>query len=256
MRLRGKTAVVTGAGSGIGRSIALRFAKEGARVVANDVAPTGEETVAAIVARGGDARFVRADLRSEAEARAVVEEAVDAYGALHVLVNNAGVTGHTNVLTATEDDWERVMNTNLKGAWHCCKHAIPHMANAGGGSIVNVSSTHVYRTQQRHFPYHAAKGGLHAMTLGLCVEFGGQGIRANNLCPGFILTPLAEAHLQLFEDREAKERTMLASHPLGRFGMPEDVANAALFLASDEARFVSGASLVVDGGRMAFQKAE
>jgi len=256
MRLKGKTAIVTGAGSGIGRAIALRFAEEGARLVVNDIAAEGETTASDIRTRGGEAVFVQADLRVEDDARRLANAAVEAFGALHILVNNAGVTGATNVLTATEDEWERVMNTNLKGAWHCCKHAIPHMAACGGGSIVNISSTHAFRTQRNHFPYHAAKGGMQAMTLGICVDFGELGIRANNVCPGFIVTPMAEAHLRMFPNREAKEKAMLASHPLGRFGTPEDVANAALFLASDEARFISGTSLVVDGGRMAFQKAD
>lgn len=256
MRLLGKTAIVTGAGSGIGQAIALRFASEGARVVVNDVAPSGAATADAIRSRGGEAVFVQADVRFEREARRVADAAAETFGGLHALVNNAGVTGRTNVSTATEEEWARVMDTNLKGAWFCCKHAIPHMAESGGGSIVNISSTHVFRTQRNHFPYHAAKGGMMAMTLGICVDFGELGIRANNVCPGFIATPMAEAHLAMFPEREAKERAMLASHPLGRFGTPEDVAAAALFLASDEAGFVSGASLVVDGGRSAFQKAD
>jgi 3-oxoacyl-[acyl-carrier protein] reductase len=256
MRLQGKVAVVTGSGSGIGRAIAVRFASEGARVFVSDIAASGDDTVSEIRSAGGEAHFVRADLRSEAEVRKVMTAANESYGGLHILVNSAGVNGNTNVVTATDEEWERIMSANLKIAWYCCKHAIPLMAEQGGGSIVNISSTHVYRTQKHHFPYHAAKGGMQAMTLGICVDFGGQGIRANNLCPGFIVTPLAEAHLQLFPDREAKEKAMLATHPVGRFGTPEDVAHAALFLASDEAQFISGTSLVIDGGRMAFQKAE
>jgi len=149
-----------------------------------------------------------------------------------------------------------VMNINLKGAWYCCKHAIPLMIEGGGGSIVNISSTHVMRTQKNHFPYQSAKSGLHAMAMGICVDFGQYGIRANNVCPGFIWTPMAEAHMQMFPNREEKERIMLAAHPLGRFGTPDDVAAAALFLASDEAGYISGASLVVDGGRSAWQKAD
>jgi len=256
MRLLHKTALVTGSGSGIGKAIAQRFAAEGATVVVNDMADSGQRTVEEIVSAGGKAVCHQADLRSEEQVRLMMEAIASDCGSLDILVNNAGVTGSTNTATATSEDWDRVMNTNLKGAWHCCKYAIPLMAAGGGGSIVNISSTHVFRTQQNHFPYHAAKSGLHTMTLGICIDFGHQGIRANNVCPGFIWTPMAEKHMQMFPNRADKERVMLAAHPLGRFGTPEDVAATALFLASDEAAFISGASIVVDGGRAAWQKSE
>lgn len=256
IRLEGRTAIVTGAGSGIGRAIALRFAEAGARVIVNDRQESGAQTARAIAEAGGQARFVQADLREEGQVRELVEAAEREWGGLHVLVNNAGVRGSANVVTATDDDWQTIMDTNLKGAWYACKHAIPAMMRAGGGSIVNISSTHVMRTQPDHFPYHAAKGGMQSMTLGIAVDYGPHGIRANNLCPGFILTPMAEQFFRTFPDPAGKEAAMLSAHPVGRFGTPDDVAHAALFLASDEAGFISGASIVVDGGRSAYQKSD
>src|SRR5690606_34111039 len=135
-----------------------------------------------------------------------------------VLVNNAGVHGQANVLTADEETWRSIVELNLKSAWLCCKHAIPVMREGGGGSIVNIASTHAFRTQPNHFPYQVSKAGLIAMTLGICVDFGRDGIRANTLCPGFIMTPMAEAHLRRFPNREEKEAYMLASQPIPRFG--------------------------------------
>ena len=255
-RLSGKTVVVTGAGSGIGRAIALHCAKEGASVVVGDVAETGEATASAIRDTGGRAWSVQGDLREEAAAHTLMQFAQEQGGGLHGLVCNAGVTGTTNVVTATDEDWERIMSINLKGAWYCAKHAIPYMTEAGGGSVVNISSTHATRTQFNHFPYQAAKGGMQAMTLGICVDYGGQGIRVNNLVPGFVMTPLARRFLDGYDDPAAKEQRMLKAHPLGRLGTPEDIAAAAIFLLSDDASFISGTSLVVDGGRSAYQQSD
>ena len=255
-RLAGRVVVVSGAASGIGRAIALRCGGEGAMVVAADLSAEGQATVETIVAAGGRALFVQGDLREERAAAELMQTAAQRGGGLHGLVCNAGVTGTTNVVTATDEDWERIMSINLKGAWYCAKHAIPHMAAAGGGSIVNISSTHAMRTQFNHFPYQAAKGGMQSMTLGICVDYGRQGIRANNLVPGFVMTPLARRFLDGYPDPAAKERRMLEAHPLGRLGTPEDIAAAAVFLLSDEAAFVSGASLVVDGGRSAYQQSD
>lgn len=255
-RLAGKVAVVTGAASGIGRGIALRFAAEGAAVVVSDIADNGREVEAEIAASGGTAWFCRGDLRRKADAAALMRAAGERFGALHILVNNAGVSGGKSVVAADDEDWERIMDLNLRGAWYCCKYAIPRMIAAGGGSIVNIASTHAFRTQYDHFPYHSSKAGMIAMAAGICVDFGAKGVRANSICPGFIETPLAEAHLRQFPDRERKVAAMLASHPLGRFGTPDDVAAAAVFLASDEASYISGTTLIVDGGRSAFQKAD
>lgn len=255
-KLEGKTAVVTGGASGIGEAIAVRFAREGANVALCDVADSGEDVVQGIVRSGGAAIFVKADLRREREAEALMRATDERFGGLHILVNNAGVSGGKSVVAAEEQDWERIMAINLKGSWYCSKYAIPLMIASGGGSVVNIASTHAYRTQANHFPYHSSKAGMIAMAYGICVDFGARNIRANSICPGFIETPLAEAHMRQFPNREEKTRAMLAAHPLGRFGKPEDVAAAAVFLASDDAAFISGTTLVVDGGRSALQKAE
>ncbi|MBD0378624.1 SDR family NAD(P)-dependent oxidoreductase [Paenibacillus sedimenti] len=253
MRLDRKVAVITGAASGIGEAIAKRFAEEGASVMVNDISEEGERVVEEIGKAGGKAAFVRADIRIETNVIALMEAAKRHFGGLHILVNNAGVSCHTNVVTADDEVWEHVMNLNLKSAWYCCKHAIPIMMEHGGGSIINIGSTHVFRTQKGHFPYHSSKAGMLAMAQGICVDFSGRGIRANTISPGYIETPLAEKYLQSYPNREQKLGAMLATHPVGRFGKPSDVANAALFLASDEAGFIAGANLVVDGGRSVLQ---
>ncbi|MFC5653609.1 SDR family NAD(P)-dependent oxidoreductase [Paenibacillus solisilvae] len=254
-KLERRTAVVTGAASGIGRAVAVRFAAEGASVVVNDMSEAGQDVAAEIIDSGGSAVFIKADLRRKNEAELLMEAAYDRFGSLHILVNNAGVSGGKSVVAAEDEDWDRIMDINLRGAWYCCKYAIPLMIESGGGNIVNMASTHAYRTQENHFPYHSSKSGMIAMAYGICVDFGRQGIRANSICPGFIETPLAEAHMRQFPNREEKTKTMLATYPLGRFGKPEDVAAAAVFLASDDAAFISGTTLVVDGGRSAQQKA-
>jgi 3-oxoacyl-[acyl-carrier protein] reductase len=256
MRLHQKVAVITGAAGGIGKGIAMQFAKEGARVVINDVSDEGELVASEIHESGGNALFVKLDIRSEENVNQLMQTAKSHFGGLHVLVNNAGVTSTTTVVTADDAEFERVIGLNLKSVWYCCKHAIPMMIEQGGGNIVNISSTHVYRTQVNHFPYHSAKAGMHTMTHGICIDYGKYGIRANNICPGFIETPMAEKWLQSFPNREEKIKAMLASHPVGRFGKPEDVANAAVFLASDESGFISGATIVVDGGRSVLQRSD
>ncbi|MGG1514171.1 SDR family oxidoreductase [Paenibacillus oryzisoli] len=255
-RLKKKTAVVTGGASGIGMAIALRFGREGANVIVNDVSDSGEDIAKEIIQSGGSAMFFKADLRRREEAAALMQAAYERFGSLHILVNNAGVSGGKSVVAAEDKDWERIMDINMKGSWYCSKFAIPFMIESGGGSVVNIASTHAYRTQQDHFPYQSSKAGMIAMAYGICVDFGSKNIRANSICPGFVETPLAEEHMRQFPNREEKAKAMLATYPLGRFGQPEDVAAAAVFLASDDAAYISGTTLVVDGGRSALQRAE
>jgi NAD(P)-dependent dehydrogenase (short-subunit alcohol dehydrogenase family) len=247
-RLVGKVALITGAGSGMGRAAAELFAGEGARVVVTDVVDdAGNAAVAAVRAAGGDATYVRADVSSWSDCVAMVQCATDTYGALHVLYNNAGIfpADDGGVLDTSESTWQKVMDINLKGVWLGCKAGIPAMIASGGGSIVNVASfVALVGAATAQIAYTASKGGVLSMTREIAVEYARQGIRANALCPGPIQTPLLE---ELLSDPERRARRMVHI-PMGRLGRAEELARAALFLASDDASFMTGASLVVDGG--------
>jgi len=247
-RLEGKVALITGAGSGMGRSAAELFAGEGARVVVTDVVDdAGNAAVAAVRAAGGEATFVHADVSRAADCEAMVRCATDTYGGLHVLYNNAGIfpADDGGVLDTPESTWEKVMEINLKGVWLGCRAGIPAMIASGGGSIVNVASfVALVGAATAQIAYTSSKGGVLAMTREIAVEYARQGIRANALCPGPIETPLLE---ELLSDPARRARRMVHI-PMGRLGRAEELARAALFLASDDASFMTGASLVVDGG--------
>ena len=247
-RLEGKVALITGAGSGMGRAAAELFAREGARVVITDVVDdAGNAAVAAVRAAGGDAIYVRADVSSWSDCVAMVQCATDSYGALHVLYNNAGIfpADDGGVLDTPESTWQKVMEINLKGVWLGCKAGIPAMIASGGGSIVNVASfVALIGAATAQIAYTASKGGVLSMTREIAVEYARRGIRANALCPGPIQTPLLE---ELLSDPARRARRMVHI-PMGRLGRAEELARAALFLASDDASFMTGASLVVDGG--------
>ncbi|HEX4219355.1 MAG TPA: glucose 1-dehydrogenase [Acidimicrobiales bacterium] len=247
-RLDGKVAIVTGGGSGIGRVTAELFAAEGAQVVVADVQADQAASVAAsIVAGGGQATAITVDVTNEQQTHAMVEHAVDTFGGLHVLMNNAGIFPDDDggVLDTPPSTWDRVMDVNLKGVWLGCRAAVPAMLSSGGGSIVNVASfVSLVGAATAQVAYTASKGGVLSFTRELAVEYARQGIRANALCPGPIETPLLA---ELLADPARRQRR-LTHIPIGRFGRPEEIARAALFLASDEASFVTGSSMVVDGG--------
>ena len=247
-RLTGKVALITGAGNGMGRAAALLFASEGARIVVADAMEDGgNATVEAVRAAGGDAAFVKVDVSDEAQVAGMIAFATETYGALDVLYNNAGIFpaddgGTTETPVPT---WDRVMDVNLKGVWLGCKHAIPAMLDSGGGSIVNVASfVALMGAATAQIAYTASKGGVLSMTREIAVEYARQGIRANSLCPGPIETPMLS---ELMSDPEWARRR-LAHIPMGRPGRAEELAKAALFLASDESSFMTGSALVVDGG--------
>jgi NAD(P)-dependent dehydrogenase (short-subunit alcohol dehydrogenase family) len=247
-RLDGKVALITGAGNGIGREAALLFASEGAKVVVADAVPDrGHGTVDAIRAAHGDAAFVQVDVSNASQVAAMVRFATDTYGALHVLYNNAGIfpADDGGVTETPESTWDRVMAVNLKGVWLGCRHGIPALLASGGGAIVNVASfVALMGAATAQVAYTASKGGVLAFTRELAVEYAREGIRANALCPGPIDTPMLA---ELMSDPERRQRRMVHI-PMGRLGRPEELAQAALFLASDESSFMTGAALVVDGG--------
>ena len=249
MRLDGKVAVITGAGGGMGRVAAERFAREGARVSVADVdTAAGEETAALVRAAGGDARFVRADVSREADARAMVEQTLASWGRLDVLYNNAGImpAADHSVLDTDVATWDAVMAVNVRGVFLACKYAIPPMLEGGGGSVINIASfVALLGCSVPQDAYTASKGAVLSLTRSLAVQFGPRGVRANAICPGPVETPLLMDWL--VTDEEAK-RIRLARNPTGRFGKPEEIVSLAVYLASDESRWTNGASLVVDGG--------
>jgi len=249
MRLEGKVAVVTGGAQGIGRAIVEKCQAEGARVVFLDIdEPRGTETQQALAGRGQDVRFLRCDITAEAQVQAAMATTLDWHGRLDILVNNAGVNTYFDATTMTEAEWERVFAVDLKGAWLCAKHAIPAMRQAGGGSIVNIASLHAFMTTYGMFPYAAAKSGLVGLTRSLALDFGPEGIRVNAICPGWTRTQLVDEWLQRQPEGAAAEQGVLDVHPLRRMATPSEIANFVSFVASDEASFITGAALVIDGG--------
>lgn len=248
MRLSGKVALITGAGSGIGRASALLFAREGARVVVVDInRETAEETVSLIRREGGTAVSFQADVSKASDAKAMVEFAEQVYGRLDVLFNNAGIfhPRDGSILETEEEVWDRVISVNLKGVFLGCKYGIPALLRAGGGSIINMASfVALMGSAVSQIAYTASKGGVLALTREIAVEFARRNIRANALCPGPVETPLLAS---LLADPERRQRR-LVHIPMGRFARPEEIAQAALFLASDESSYVNGAIFLVDGG--------
>jgi NAD(P)-dependent dehydrogenase (short-subunit alcohol dehydrogenase family) len=247
-RLDGKVALITGAGGGIGRHASLLFAEEGAAVVAVDLQEaTARDTAEQVVAAGGRAIGVAADVARAADCEAMVAAAEEAFGALHVLFNNAGVmlSSDDDALTTDEDTWTTTMDVNAKGVFLGCKYGIPALRRAGGGSIVNTASfVAKMGAATSQVAYTASKGAVLALTRELAVIHAREGIRVNNLCPG----PLRTELLMKFLDTEEKRQRRLVHIPMGRFGEAAEIAKAALFLASDESSFMTGAELVIDGG--------
>jgi NAD(P)-dependent dehydrogenase (short-subunit alcohol dehydrogenase family) len=247
-RLAEKVALITGAGSGIGRESALLFAREGARVVVVDVQdPAGEAVVEEIAAAGGEAVYVHADVARAADAEAMVRAAEERFGRLDVLFNNAGISHpeDDDAVKTEEEVWDLTMNVNLKGVFLGCKHGIPALRRAGGGSVINTASfVALLGAATPQLAYTASKGGVLAMTRELATIHARENIRVNALCPGPLRTPLLMQYL----DTEEKRRRRLVHIPMGRFGEAHEIAQAALFLASDESSFVTGATFLVDGG--------
>ncbi|MFL6202168.1 MAG: glucose 1-dehydrogenase [Thermoanaerobaculia bacterium] len=248
MRLKDKVALITGAGSGIGRETALLFASEGARVVVADVNDAGGQAVVEeLRAGGGEAVYVHADVSKAAEAEGMIRTAEESFGRLDVLFNNAGISHpkDDDAVTTEEEVWDLTMNINLKGVFLGCKYGIPALRRAGGGSIINTASfVAVLGAATPQLAYTASKGGVLAMTRELAVIHARENIRVNALCPG----PLHTELLMKYLDTEEKRQRRLVHIPMGRFGEAKEIARAVLFLASDESSFTTGATFLVDGG--------
>ncbi len=248
-KLEGKVTVITGAGAGIGRASARRFAREGAAVVVADLeSGAGEETVAQIGREGGEATFVRVDVAESDQVEHMIRTAVEAYGRVDVLFNNAGVNFAASVVEITDAVWRRSLDVNLKGVMLGCRHAIPEMLKTGGGSIVNSASMLGLVASPRQAPYAAAKGAVVMLTRQVAVDYAQRNIRVNCLCPSEVNTEMNRRFVAQSPDPEATLRRVLARIPMDRMAEPEEIASAALFLASDDSSYITGVALPVDGG--------
>ena len=248
-RLKNKVAVVTGAGQGIGEAIARRFVSERAAVVIAEKDRANGERVAAAL-RGDfrcEAMFIETDVADPGSVNAMIEKTVEKFRGVDVLVNNAGIAVFGEPLAVTETDWARCMSVDLDGAWFCCRAALPHMLKKGHAAIINIASNHSFQVIRHTFPYPIAKHGLIGLTRSLALEYADRGIIVNAISPGYIATPLVDKHFADDPDPEARIKVE-AKQPVKRFGRPEEVAAVAALLASDEARFIVGANIVVDGG--------
>ncbi len=248
MRLQDKVALITGSAGGMGKAAAELFAREGASIIVTDIlADAGEQTAQGIRDAGGKAIFVKADVSNEAEVKNLVEKGIEAFGRIDVLYNNAGIMppDDAGVTDLNEDVWDRVLDINLKSAFLCTKYVVPHMISQGKGSIINVVSfVALMGCTVPQDAYTASKGGMLSITKSFAVQYGRHGIRCNAICPGPIETPLLR---HLWTSEEARN-LRLNRIPLGRFGAPDDIIYMALYLASDESSWTTGAWLVVDGG--------
>ena len=247
MRLKDKVALVTGGASGIGRATAELFAREGARVAVADYSAGGRDTVQAIKNAGGEAIFVTVDVSDSGQVAKMVEAALQAYKRIDILFNGAGILYYGTVLETDEQAWNRVISINLTGTYLCCRAVVPHMIRQGGGSIINVASTvGAHDACANAVAYVTSKGGVTLFTKALAIDHARQGVRVNALVPGATDTPMIRKALT----PEALE-ALAASQPMGRLGRPEELAKAVLFLASDDASFVTGSAMYVDGGQTA-----
>ena len=248
--MEGKSGLVTGGGSGIGRASAIAFAKEGAQVIVSDIdEKSGKETVRLIKNFGGTAAFFKCDVSKEEEIKALVDYVVLEFGRLDWAHNNAGISSDINLLAdIPNDNWERVLKTNLDGTYFALKYEIKKMLENGGGSIVNTSSMSGLGGRSKMAPYSASKWGVNSLTKTAAIDYGNQNIRVNAVCPGMTYTSGVKAWAESAPDLY---KNVLKTIPLGRMGTPEEIANVAVFLCSEKASFITGITMVVDGGRSA-----
>lgn len=248
MNLKDKVAIVTGGSKGIGWGIATVFAQKGAKVavVARD-AKAGEQTAEEIRHKGGQAIFIACDVSNEEQVKAMVQKTLDTYGQIDILVNNAGVGTYKSVLDTTSEEWDRCLSIDLKSVFLCSKYVIPHMQTLGKGSIINMSSVHSHATVKSVAPYAASKGGITALTRNMAIDYAPT-IRVNTISPGWVLTPLIQSIFNNHDDPLEQQRQVEQRQVMKRIGTPEDIGYAAAFLVSDEASYITGTELFVDGG--------
>ena len=253
MRLQGKVAIITGGNSGIGHATALLFSQEGAKVViAARNEARGQQTVAAIRRGGGEALFVMCDVRRAIDCERVAQRTIKEFGQLDILFNGAGVIyPHRTVLDTTEEEWEQTMDVNVGGVYLMSKHVIPHMIEHGGGVITNIASVWGLVGGSGAAAYCASKGAVVLLTKAMALDHAHQNIRVNCICPGSVDTPMVRREMEALGGAEKARPIFAAKHPLNRISTPEEVAKSVLFLVSDDASFITGASLAVDGGRTA-----
>jgi len=248
-RLSGKSAFVTGAGGGIGRGIAEQLAANGASVTIAEInEETGNSTADELRQAGYEVQFARVDIRSEDDIVAGIAAHVERFGALDILVNNAGANQHFDASRMSVDEWEQSMSLNLRGAWLCCKHALPIMAAGEGGVIVSIASVHATMTATDFFPYNVAKSGILGLTRSIALDWGPRKIRAVAVSPGWVRTQPAIDFLEAADDPAAEEQRVKDLHPVKRIGEPKDIGALVAFLASDEAGYITGTEIVIDGG--------
>ena len=250
-RMKGKVAIITGAGSGIGEATAVIFAREGAKVALSGRRLHKIQAVAdRVTAEGGEALVVQSDVRYADQVQSLVRKTVERFGKLNVLFNNAGSFGsRCTVVDTTEEEFERLMSTDVKGLWLCCKYAIPEMIRSGGGSIINNSSISAFIGQPMQGVYNVTKGGIDVLSKCMALDFAKNNIRVNNVNPAWVKTEMNEEDLKRWKaEGDPRYEEAIRLHPIGRLGEPEDVAWAVVYLASDESSWVTGASFLIDGG--------
>ncbi len=249
-RLIGKTAIVTGAGQGIGEAIARRFSAEGSNVVIAELNPESGQKAANTIHEStkSPTLFVKTDVTSKTSIQAMYDQTLAMFGQVDVLVNNAGIAVFREPMECTADDWKNCMAVDLEGAWNCCQAVLPGMLNQARGAIINIISNHAFSVMKGTFPYPVAKHGLLGLTRSLALEYADKGIAVNAISPGYTETPIAEWYFNLSDDPQKARAEVEAKQPVGRLCQPSEVAAVAALLASDEVRFMIGENIVIDGG--------
>ena len=248
MRLRKKVAIITGAGSGIGRATAVLFSQEGAEVVVVDINREGGQATLDMIKEKRREALLITDITDASQVKSMVAEVVKAYGRIDILVNNAGLFARGDVITVNEEQWDKVMAVNLRAAFLCCKYCIPQMIGSGGGVVINISSEAGIAAIKNQVAYNTSKAGLISLTKSLALDFASQNIRANCVCPGTTETPLVASALAKQSNPEKFRREREKIRPANRFGRPEEIAYGILYLASDESPYATGSILSIDGG--------